>query len=64
MASCRLWFWENKMKLLQIVALVYAFLLTLLEKESRKRSKACSDRAAIEQDSGAETCQHCFAASE
>jgi hypothetical protein len=31
MESCRLWFWENKMKLLQIVALVYAFLLTLLE---------------------------------
>jgi len=33
MESCRLWFWENKMKLLQIVALVYAFLLTLLAKE-------------------------------
>lgn len=32
MESCRLWFWENKMKLLQIVALVYAFLLSLLEK--------------------------------
>lgn len=32
MESCRLWFWENKMKLLQVVALVYAFLLTLLEK--------------------------------
>jgi hypothetical protein len=31
MESCRLWFWENKMKLLQIVALVYAFLLTLLQ---------------------------------
>lgn len=31
MESCRLWFWENRMKLLQIVALVYAFLLTLLE---------------------------------
>ena len=33
MESCRLWFWENKMKLLQVVALVYAFLLTLLAKE-------------------------------
>jgi hypothetical protein len=32
MESCRLWFWENKMKLLQMVALVYAFLLTLLNK--------------------------------
>ena len=32
MESCRLWFWENKMKLLQVVALVYAFLLTLLDK--------------------------------
>ncbi|MGV3502820.1 MAG: hypothetical protein ACO1O1_03885, partial [Adhaeribacter sp.] len=33
MESCRLWFWENKMKLLQIVALVYAFLLTLLDQK-------------------------------
>ncbi len=33
MESCRLWFWENKMKLLQMVALVYAFLLSLLAKE-------------------------------
>jgi hypothetical protein len=33
MESCRLWFWENRMKLLQIVALVYAFLLTLLEQK-------------------------------
>ena len=30
MESCRLWFWENRMKLLQIAALVYAFLLSLL----------------------------------
>jgi Transposase DDE domain len=37
MESCRLWFWENKMKLLQIVALVYAFLLTLLEQNLRKK---------------------------
>ncbi|WP_377488959.1 hypothetical protein [Pontibacter toksunensis] len=27
MESCRLWFWENKIKLLQTVTLVYAFLL-------------------------------------
>jgi hypothetical protein len=33
MESCRLWVWENKMKLLQIVALVYAFILTFLAKE-------------------------------
>jgi len=33
MESCRLWFWENRMKLLQIVALVYAFLLSLLEEK-------------------------------
>lgn len=32
MESCRLWFWKNKMKLLQVVALVYAFLLSLLDK--------------------------------
>lgn len=33
MESCRLWFWENKLKLLQTVALVYAFLLTLLDQK-------------------------------
>ena len=31
MESCRLWFWENEMKLLQTVTLVYAFLLSLLK---------------------------------
>ena len=36
MESCRLWFWENRLKLLQIVTLVYAFLLSLLEKELRQ----------------------------
>ncbi|MBX0331655.1 transposase [Pontibacter sp. HSC-14F20] len=36
MESCRLWFWDNRMKLLQIVTLVYAFLLSLLEKELRQ----------------------------
>jgi hypothetical protein len=37
MESCRLWFWENRMKLLQLVALVYAFLLTLLEKNLQEK---------------------------
>lgn len=37
MESCRLWFWENKMKLLQIVALVYAFLLSLLDKNLQQQ---------------------------
>ncbi|HEY4649950.1 MAG TPA: hypothetical protein VIG72_00985 [Pontibacter sp.] len=36
MESCRLWFWEKRMKLLQIVTLVYAFLLSLLDKEFRQ----------------------------
>ena len=36
MESCRLWFWESRMKLLQIVTLVYAFLLSLLDKELRQ----------------------------
>jgi hypothetical protein len=31
MESPRLWFWDNRMKLLMIVALVYAFLLSLLD---------------------------------
>ena len=36
MESCRLWFWSSRMKLLQIVTLVYAFLLSLLDKELRQ----------------------------
>jgi len=36
MESCRLWFWDNRMKLLQVVTLVYAFLLSLLEKELKE----------------------------
>ena len=31
MKSPRLWFWENRLKLLPMVSLVYAFLLSLLE---------------------------------
>ena len=31
MESPRLWFWENRLKLLLMVSLVYAFLLSLLE---------------------------------
>ena len=31
MESLRLWFWENRLKLLLMVSLVYAFLLSLLE---------------------------------
>lgn len=33
MESCRLWFWSSRMKLLQIVTLVYAFLLSLLDEK-------------------------------
>ncbi|MBB6612567.1 hypothetical protein H7F15_16100 [Pontibacter sp. Tf4] len=37
MESCRLWFWENRMKPLQIVMLVYAFLLDkALEKQKER----------------------------
>jgi hypothetical protein len=39
MESCRLWFWNNKMKLLQTVTLVYAFLLSLLEEQLQKKIK-------------------------
>jgi hypothetical protein len=39
MESCRLWFWENKMKLLQTLTLVYAFLLSLLEEQLTERVK-------------------------
>lgn len=34
MESPRLWFWENRLKLLLMVSLVYAFLLSLLAKET------------------------------
>ena len=37
MESCRLWFWENRMKLLQTVTLVYAFLLSLLEEQLKAK---------------------------
>lgn len=39
MESCRLWFWKNKMKLLQTVTLVYAFLLSLLEEQLQEKIK-------------------------
>ena len=37
MESCRLWFWDNRIKLLQTVTLVYAFLLSLLEKQLQEK---------------------------
>jgi hypothetical protein len=39
MESCRLKFWHNRMKLLQIVTLLYAFLLSLLEQELTEKVK-------------------------
>ena len=39
MESCRLWFWHNKLKLLHIVTLVYAFLLSLLEEQLEQKIK-------------------------
>ncbi|CAN5913938.1 hypothetical protein BH24BAC1_BH24BAC1_33260 [soil metagenome] len=39
MESCRLWFWENKMKLLQTVTLVCAFLLSLLDGQLKEKVK-------------------------
>lgn len=35
MESPRLWFWENRLKLLLMVSLAYAFLLSLLDPELR-----------------------------
>ena len=37
MESCRLWFWHNRMKLLQIFTLVYTFLLSLLEEQLQQK---------------------------
>jgi hypothetical protein len=37
MESARLMFWENRMKLLQIVALIYAFLLSLLREHFKAK---------------------------
>jgi hypothetical protein len=38
--SPRLWFWENRQKLLQMVALAYAFLLSLLQPELAELKEA------------------------
>lgn len=38
--SPRLWFWDNRLKLLQMVALVYAFLLSLLDPELKQLREA------------------------
>ena len=40
MESPRLWFWETRLKLLLMVSLVYAFLLSLLDDESRSLVQA------------------------
>ena len=37
MESCRLWFWNNRMKLLQTVTLVYAFLLSLMKEQLKEK---------------------------
>ena len=37
--SCRLWFWNNKMKLLQTVTLIYVFLLSLLDEQLHEKIK-------------------------
>lgn len=36
MESPRLWFWDNRLKLLQMVSLTYAFLLTLLRPQQQR----------------------------
>ena len=52
MESPRLWFWENRLKLLLMVTLVYAFLLSLLQPSLGPWSKDCSGTGAIERESG------------
>ena len=50
--SPRLWFWENRLKLLLMVSLVYAFLLSLLTHSSPLCYRNCSETGATEQESG------------
>lgn len=38
--SPRLWFWDNRLKLLQMVSLAYAFLLSLLDPELKQLREA------------------------
>ncbi len=52
MESPRLWFWENRLKLLLMVSLVYAFLLSLLAPGLDPWSKTSSGTGAIERESG------------
>jgi diacylglycerol kinase len=37
MESCKLWFWKNRMKLLQTVTLIYVFLLSLLNEQLEEK---------------------------
>jgi len=39
-ASPRLWWWENRLKFLMMLALVYAFLLFLLDERWRNQRRA------------------------
>ena len=54
MESPRLWAFENRLKLLSIVTLVYAFLLHLLEPLYRDRVRSVLRLNAIEPESGIE----------
>ena len=52
MESPRLWFWGNRLKLLLMVSLVYAFLLSLLAAHLAPWCRNCSETGATEQGSG------------
>ncbi len=52
MESPRLWFWENRLKLLLMVSLVYAFSFPYWPKTPSPWSRTCSEDGAIEQESG------------
>lgn len=52
--SPRLWFWNNRLKLLQMVSLAYTSLLSLLDPELRPLREALLRGFCPEQESGAE----------
>jgi hypothetical protein len=57
MESPCLWQWDNRVKLLLIVTLIYAFLLSLLAIHCTATTTGCCDTGVTEPESGAEKSQ-------
>ena len=60
MESPRLWFWENRLKLLLMVSLLYSFLLSLLDPNVSYCCKTSCEAGATEPESGTATPRYRF----